>query len=945
MIPLVKSLVLFVALLLITGSEAACPNSCSGHGSCGSENTCTCDWGWSTAPDCSLRVCPNATSWGSKPTATSVGHTAMECAGVGVCQHATGLCECPIGFTGQACERLACPKDCSNQGTCQTVRNAGFTYGRDVAAVGASNGDGKGPLYNNWDKDSTTMCVCDTGFTGPDCSMRICPKGDDPLTNGQNYRKIVIATGADSGGVMGGFFKFNFMGESVRFSANASNWTSTQCDTAIDGLLNVQESTCVRSGGTVVGVPNERFLLGANYTVTFQSFPTFPHENNVYNHNGNPNILDFSCDVSEVSGTATNPYCKIWDSQSTNVREYAECSNRGLCDHSTGQCTCVAGYTGVSCDTADGNVAAQVTSPISDVMLLYASSGNFAGNSLRLKTDRAANDDFNFVYAESNSLGVYTHSGDGDITMHQGGLTITAGGETITNGGLVVTAAGQTITAGGLTIQAGGASVKGGLKVNTGGQTVEAGGLTVTDGGTTLTTHSPTDTALHVFASSAKRGTKSAIMRIQANTNGTRDNPYDHNFNLIDTVIGTNTAPNITVFRVTGQPRTEVVTGGFEVKAGGATVATGGLVVSAGGLTLASGNLELPNGAMSTSGFSSSSITTFSAAVVVATGQTMTLDGATIEGGVTHIGLETFSGGITLAGTSSVTGGITFDGVTSITAALNTATSTATGLATFSGGVAVAGTSSVTGGITFDGVSSFTAAVNIDTMTATGVSSFTGALNTATSTATGLATFSGGVAVAGTSSVTGGITFDGTSSFTGALNVAAMTATGTSSFTGALNVDTSTAAGLATFSSGVAVAGTSSVTGGITFDGVTSITAALNTATSTATGLATFSGGVAVAGTSSVTGGITFDGVTSITAALNTATSTATGLATFSGGVAVAGTSSVTGGITFDGVTSITAALNTATSTATGLATFSGGVAVAGTSSVTGGITFDGVSS
>ncbi|GMI18818.1 hypothetical protein TrLO_g6162 [Triparma laevis f. longispina] len=627
-------LLLLLLLLSITSSHSACPNSCSGHGSCGGENTCNCDWGWSTAPDCSLRVCPNATSWGTKPTATSVGHTAVECAGVGVCQYATGLCTCPLGFTGQACERLTCPKDCSNHGTCQTIRNAGYTYGRDVSVVGANGGDSKGPLYNNWDKDSTTMCVCDTGFTGPDCSMRICPKGDDPLTNGQNYRKIVVATGADAGAgaVMGGFFKFNFLGESVRFSANASNWTSTQCDTAIDGLLNVQESNCVRSGGTVATGADQRFLLGANYTITFQSFPTFPYENNVYNHNGNPNVLDFSCDVSEVSGTALNPYCRIWDVQSTNVREYAECSNRGICDHSTGQCTCATGYTGVSCDTADGTVQGAVSNTISDVMLLYASSGSFAGNNLRLKTDKAANDDFNFLYAEANSLGVYTHSGDGDITMHQGGLTITAGGETITNGGLVVTAAGQTITAGGLTVQAGGASIKGGLKINTGGQTIDSGGLVVTDGGTTLSTHTSDQSALHVFSSSAKRDVKSSIMRVQANTNGTTDNPYDFNYNVFDAVIGTAAAPNMTIFRITGQPRTEVVVGGFSVKAGGATVVTGGLVIGAGGLTLASGNLELPSGGVTTSGFTSSSITTFSAAVNAAS-QTLTLTGATIEGG------------------------------------------------------------------------------------------------------------------------------------------------------------------------------------------------------------------------------------------------------------------------------------------------------------------------
>ncbi|GMH92126.1 hypothetical protein TL16_g12255 [Triparma laevis f. inornata] len=142
-------------------------------------------------------------------------------------------------------------------------------------------------------------------------------------------------------------------------------------------------------------------------------------------------------------------------------------------------------------------------------------------------------------------------------------------------------------------------------------------------------------------------------------------------------------------------------------------------------------------GALNVATMAATGVATFGAAVSIDT-QTLTLDGSTIEGGVTHVGLETFSGGIALAGTSSITGGIT-----------------------------LSGTSSVTGAITFDGVSSFTAA-----------------LNTATSTATGLSTFSGGVAVAGTSSVTGGITFDGTTSVTGALNVATMSATATGVYTG-----------------------------------------------------------------------------------------------------------------------------------------------------------------
>lgn len=36
--------------------------------------------------------------------------------------------------------------------------------------------------YNIWDAQKNTKCVCDAGYSGADCSLRLCPRGDDPLT-------------------------------------------------------------------------------------------------------------------------------------------------------------------------------------------------------------------------------------------------------------------------------------------------------------------------------------------------------------------------------------------------------------------------------------------------------------------------------------------------------------------------------------------------------------------------------------------------------------------------------------------------------------------------------------------------------------------------------------------------------------------------------------------
>ena len=41
---------------------------------------------------------------------------------------------------------------------------------------------GYGVTYTNWDAEMVHICDCYLGYTGPDCSLKMCPKADDPLT-------------------------------------------------------------------------------------------------------------------------------------------------------------------------------------------------------------------------------------------------------------------------------------------------------------------------------------------------------------------------------------------------------------------------------------------------------------------------------------------------------------------------------------------------------------------------------------------------------------------------------------------------------------------------------------------------------------------------------------------------------------------------------------------
>ena len=181
------------------------------------------------------------------------GHYYMECSNRGHCNPATGACECYPGYSGSACQRMTCPNDCSGQGTCEdipsftrmspaklsftvegTATSLALTPSADPMAAGIQRGDfikvGASsqfvrpvevtsvtsaaitiaralpedvpfgtlayhlPKYALWDHTMSTACYCDPGFTGSDCSKRICPKGDDPYTT-----TVSPASAADEG--------------------------------------------------------------------------------------------------------------------------------------------------------------------------------------------------------------------------------------------------------------------------------------------------------------------------------------------------------------------------------------------------------------------------------------------------------------------------------------------------------------------------------------------------------------------------------------------------------------------------------------------------------------------------------------------------------------------------------------------------------------------------
>ena len=131
----------------------------------------------------------------------------------------------------------------------------------------------------------------------------MCPKGDDPLTKTDQYRTINITT-SSTAGIMDGRFTLHFDNYYFHFPAHGSNWTSYNCRDSFATMANVDIASCtmgeVGFDGSIV------------VTVELREFPLRPVENNIYFHDGNPDITHFSCDSSFVTG-ASDVDCVVAD--------------------------------------------------------------------------------------------------------------------------------------------------------------------------------------------------------------------------------------------------------------------------------------------------------------------------------------------------------------------------------------------------------------------------------------------------------------------------------------------------------------------------------------------------------------------------------------------------------------------------------------------------------
>ncbi|GMF17472.1 unnamed protein product [Phytophthora fragariaefolia] len=393
------------ALLLLAPSVVmgACPNKCSGHGRCGLNDVCECMQNW-IGGDCSGRQCPFTRAWHDTAQLDDDAHYYAECANRGSCDRTTGECACDAGFVGSGCRRMQCPNDCSGHGTCEFIE--------ELAADNFHKLIGGDPTttYTLWDQEKIMGCVCDANYEGHDCSMRTCPKGDDPLTpNQKDMVQAIVINQASGSGYLTYYDPYGnaYTTEKITFGAVLGTNDGTTCaniQTALRRLPNnvlntVEVEVSARfyafsrtdpadpdGSGTLTKIYNNDGTSGGGQSkviceVTFTSEP---------GTTGYQNLL--GCNVAAhttvgqhpVSGTATHT-CAVYEvypdvdigwppgadansdgtadnqiADGTSVlrplTELAECSGRGACDYTAGTCTCYAGHMGLACQKQEALV-------------------------------------------------------------------------------------------------------------------------------------------------------------------------------------------------------------------------------------------------------------------------------------------------------------------------------------------------------------------------------------------------------------------------------------------------------------------------------------------------------------------------------------------------------------------------------------------------------------
>ncbi|GMF43063.1 unnamed protein product [Phytophthora fragariaefolia] len=291
---------------------------------------------------------------------------------------------------------------CSNRGYCDEA-----TIGRCICATGYANSDGNGQIgtvdFNRGDcgapsripvgcpgdlacsghgtcsKSPTYRCACAKGWTGADCSERVCPfgyswfgypsddnvahqlrsecssagecdqecpRGDDFYTDHDKVERQLIQCIADAGS-----FTLTFRdATTVDIAVSA---TSGIVKAALEELSTIEEVQVSFVGGTTACSNSINIVIVVDFLTELGDLPSLSGSHALLQDSINGNAQDGSGTLVFATGGATLQSV----ASVRGTRENAFCSNHGICDFSTGICTCHANYGGSDGKGGPGTIA------------------------------------------------------------------------------------------------------------------------------------------------------------------------------------------------------------------------------------------------------------------------------------------------------------------------------------------------------------------------------------------------------------------------------------------------------------------------------------------------------------------------------------------------------------------------------------------------------------
>ena len=302
----------------------------------------------------------------STPNKDGYVHTYAECAGRGICDRSSGMCDCFDGFTGKACGYTTCPNDCSGHGTCEFI---------EELAYGSVPGDYSSSVIGSvvtldfvtelWDYGKSRACLCDPMYTEVDCSRKMCPKGNDVLdtrmdtTDELLYQVQEIKfknVTQDDGGRPGTNSSFALTFKTTINETYTTTPIIMATDTGKDSIAKkMEEALLALPNGVISGISVNATYLASGTLGFFVFF-------NGKSVQGPQNMLiveTAQCGdgcTPQLDGVDVKSYAWQGD-EFSSVTEYKkadynnyECGRRGKCDYDSGLCDCFEGYTGYKCE-------------------------------------------------------------------------------------------------------------------------------------------------------------------------------------------------------------------------------------------------------------------------------------------------------------------------------------------------------------------------------------------------------------------------------------------------------------------------------------------------------------------------------------------------------------------------------------------------------------------